>query len=89
MLTDVVKNHEVLELGSGAGFLGLIIATLQMDGLAPTCSSCSTLVLSDGSPEVLFRCQQNFRLPCSKIFVFRHIVEMQSDNAWCYFTQIT
>lgn len=63
MLTGVVQNRRVLELGSGAGFLGLVMAALQMER---TCSTRTALVLSDVNPEVLSRCRQNFHLPCSE-----------------------
>lgn len=64
--TDIVQARKVLELGSGAGFLGLIIAALQNRPDANLLSHTS-LVLSDVNSEVLSRCRQNFLLPCSKL----------------------
>jgi predicted O-methyltransferase YrrM len=66
--SDLVQDRRVLELGSGAGFLGLLMAALQMDRLDHSNrSSRPTLVLSDVNSEVLLRCRENFLLPCSKI----------------------
>lgn len=70
MLTGVVQNHRVLELGSGAGFLGLVMAALQMER---NCSTRTALVLSDVNPEVLSRCRQNFHLPCSEYTQLRSL----------------
>jgi len=58
-MTDVVRNHRVLELGSGTGFLGLIIAELQRTSqdLGNT-----SLTLTDVNLEVLERCSKNFQL---------------------------
>ncbi|KAF8528297.1 hypothetical protein JB92DRAFT_3107263 [Gautieria morchelliformis] len=65
---DLVQGRRVLELGSGAGFLGLTMATLQMDRLDNFSGiSLPTLVLSDINSDVLSRCRQNFLLPCNRM----------------------
>ncbi|KAF8578735.1 hypothetical protein K439DRAFT_1416909 [Ramaria rubella] len=68
---DVIQGRRVLELGSGAGFLGLIIAALQLDHLnGPGLleHSCfPNLILSDANSEVLERCRQNFQLACNNM----------------------
>ncbi|KAI0049273.1 hypothetical protein FA95DRAFT_1538540 [Auriscalpium vulgare] len=60
---DTVRGHRVLELGSGAGFLGLVIACLQQqDGQG---GRRSGLCLTDVNEVVLQRCAQNVNLPCN------------------------
>lgn len=57
----------MLELGSGAGFLGIVIATLQGPSHVHTHNRHNSfaLWLTDVDPNVLERCQNNIRLPCS------------------------
>lgn len=71
----IVARRAVLELGSGAGFLGIIVAAIQNrcdTGNAPgeeqsTASTpASVLHLTDANSEVLERCRQNIYLPCSE-----------------------
>lgn len=52
----------MLEFGSGAGFLGIIVATLQNTQL----QGRGEIYLTDVNPEVLRRCCHNIQLPCSK-----------------------
>ncbi|KAI0068060.1 hypothetical protein BV25DRAFT_1875200 [Artomyces pyxidatus] len=59
---DLVAGKKVLELGSGAGFLGLVMADIQThcDGTAQ-----SALQLTDFNEDVLNRCTENVQLPCN------------------------
>jgi methylase of polypeptide subunit release factors len=68
---DLVQKKSVIELGSGTGFLGVIIAELQIS--AAERSDPPSLTLTDISPEVLNRCQENVQLPCSKISLISFI----------------
>jgi len=69
---DVVGTRRVLELGSGVGFLGIVIASLQLQHAAASGYSDQngTLYLTDINEEVLARCKKNIVLPCSKHFSF-------------------
>ncbi|PPQ79867.1 hypothetical protein CVT25_002923 [Psilocybe cyanescens] len=63
---DIVVSKRVLELGSGIGFLGIIVATLQnihqkMEMSSPHPSLC----LTDINNEVLARCSDNINLSCN------------------------
>ncbi|KZT73224.1 hypothetical protein DAEQUDRAFT_662533 [Daedalea quercina L-15889] len=65
---DVVQQQRVLELGSGAGFLGIVVATLQQQQYNQSADSTgdrSELWLTDVHPLVVERCRNNIRLPCS------------------------
>jgi 16S rRNA G1207 methylase RsmC len=62
LVTEIIHNCRVLELGSGAGFLGLVVAELQLDANPKNCS----LTMTDVHSEVLSRCRNNFQLSCSK-----------------------
>lgn len=59
----LVHRKRILELGSGIGFLGSVMASLQLleRPLDP-----GTLWLSDINDSVLARCRDNTRLPCSE-----------------------
>lgn len=75
-LSELIISKRVLELGSGVGFLGIIVATLQQ--LSKTANFCSlsnsrltdlspgSLWLTDLNDEVLTRCHDNLNLPCSE-----------------------
>jgi protein-lysine N-methyltransferase EEF2KMT len=71
--SESITSKRVLELGSGVGFLGIIVATLQQLELSSktanarlTISSPGSLWLTDLNDEVLSRCRDNLNLPCSE-----------------------
>jgi len=68
MPKDTVMSKHVLELGSGIGFLGMVVATLQISNerQESVSSGSSSLWLTDVNEEVLSRCRNNVGLPCSK-----------------------
>lgn len=57
----VLKDKRVLELGSGAGFLGILVGQLQLET-----QSGGTLIMTDVNSEVLERCALNLDLDCSE-----------------------
>ncbi|KAF7302573.1 hypothetical protein HMN09_00891800 [Mycena chlorophos] len=57
---DLVRGKRILELGSGIGFLGAVVATLQVLN-----HEHGAVWLSDVNETVLARCQDNVRLPCN------------------------
>ncbi|KAF7302566.1 hypothetical protein HMN09_00891100 [Mycena chlorophos] len=59
---DLVRGKRILELGSGIGFLGCVVATLQC---LDHDYGAGTVWLSDVNETVLARCQDNVRLPCN------------------------
>ncbi|KAK0198770.1 hypothetical protein F5146DRAFT_1219313 [Armillaria mellea] len=68
---DWVRDARVLELGSGIGFLGMIIGSVQMPaGSSADIPQRGTLIpmlhLTDVDSEVIARCISNIKLPCSK-----------------------
>ena len=67
-LEDLVASKCIMELGSGIGFLGIIIASLQKldESVSSGQSSCW---LTDINDEVLNRCRNNVNLPCSTQFL--------------------
>ncbi len=54
-------GKRVLELGSGTGFLGIVIASIQVPSPSP-----GALWLTDVEESVLNRCRENVQLQCSK-----------------------
>ncbi|KAH9949381.1 hypothetical protein B0H21DRAFT_131633 [Amylocystis lapponica] len=63
---ELVREKRVLELGSGAGFLGVIIASLQQRCLGDgNPESAPALCLTDVNDTVLQRCRDNTRLQCN------------------------
>ena len=60
VLSDLVQGKSVLELGSGAGLLGIVVATLQIRSQLG-----GSLCLTDGRSDVVQRCEQNVALTCS------------------------
>jgi hypothetical protein len=61
---ELVVSKCVLELGSGVGFLGIIVASLQQIRCHDQPGS---LWLTDINDKVLERCRENLRLPCSRL----------------------
>lgn len=70
----VVTGARILELGSGTGLLGLLVATLQR--LAWSNAGCGgdtnlgerpCIYLTDVNEEVLVRCSSNLNLPCNML----------------------
>lgn len=59
-----IIGKRVLELGSGTGFLGSIVASLTMLHCP---QSPGKLWLTDVNDEALARCKYNVQLPCSKM----------------------
>ncbi|VDB84326.1 unnamed protein product [Peniophora sp. CBMAI 1063] len=61
---EVISHHNVLELGSGTGFLGIVAGSLQV-----LCheehNDLPKVVLSDVNDAVLERCADNVRLTCN------------------------
>ncbi|KDQ09453.1 hypothetical protein BOTBODRAFT_179004 [Botryobasidium botryosum FD-172 SS1] len=74
---EIVRSKRVLELGSGVGFLGILIAGIQQSALGDndgTLSSGSdmregvpSLCLTGVNTSVLARCHENIRHSCSKL----------------------
>ncbi|CEL53781.1 Protein FAM86A OS=Bos taurus GN=FAM86A PE=2 SV=2 [Rhizoctonia solani AG-1 IB] len=60
-----VSSARVLELGSGAGLLGLLVATIQQLNRPTDTEQASCIYLTDIDDDVLARCALNIRLPCS------------------------
>lgn len=87
--TDLVARRAVLELGSGAGFLGILIASLHLrfDSTSAVPADCSrsadppTIYLTDVNPCVLDRCQHNTKLPCNRSSSHPNIEYRPLD--WC------
>ncbi|KAI6136247.1 putative methyltransferase-domain-containing protein [Pisolithus sp. B1] len=87
--TDLVTRRDVLELGSGTGFLGILIASLQLrfdlTSAVPTDGSQSanlpTIYLTDVNPCVLDRCQHNTKLPCNRSSFHPNVEYRLLD--WC------
>lgn len=87
--TDLVAHHTVLELGSGTGFLGILIASLQLrfdlTSADPTdgaqSASPPTIYLTDANPCVLDRCQHNMKLACNRSSCHPNIEYRLLD--WC------
>jgi len=65
MHPELIISKRVLELGSGVGALGIIVATLQQLSKTSTNLSPGSLWLTDVNEEVLTRCRDNLNLPCN------------------------
>ncbi|OCB85580.1 hypothetical protein A7U60_g7228 [Sanghuangporus baumii] len=67
----ILKSSRILELGSGIGFLGIILAQLQLEGIDNSSHINSEsraqpcLCLTDLDEQVLRRCENNVKLPCN------------------------
>ncbi|KAF8347544.1 putative methyltransferase-domain-containing protein [Amanita rubescens] len=58
---ELVQAKSVLELGSGVGFLGIVVAAIQHRDMLPG----SSLFLTDVDEQVLSRCRRNVSLACN------------------------
>ena len=64
-----MRRKRVLELGSGVGYLGLVVAAIQLD--TPDTENLEHSVwLTDVNDVVLSRCRDNLNLPCSELREF-------------------
>ncbi|KAL4067336.1 putative methyltransferase-domain-containing protein [Scleroderma yunnanense] len=85
---DLVVHSTVLELGAGIGFLGIMVASLQLhsgltsrSALANSTQSITipTIVLTDVDSCVLDRCRSNVTLPCNWSSLHPNIQYRQLD----------
>ncbi|KAG7099775.1 hypothetical protein E1B28_001587 [Marasmius oreades] len=58
--SDLIRKKRILELGSGIGFLGIIVATVQRLLQQPM-----PIWLTDGNEVVLAQCRKNVSLDCN------------------------
>ncbi|KAG8897133.1 hypothetical protein FRB99_008423, partial [Tulasnella sp. 403] len=59
---EIVRGSRVLELGSGTGFLGVLIGQLQLKA-----GSVGTVLMTDCNTAVLDRCMSNVRLESNQL----------------------
>jgi protein-lysine N-methyltransferase EEF2KMT len=66
---ELITNKTILELGSGSGFLGIIVASLQQSDRTydEGIHASGPIWLTDVNDMVLSRCRDNVQLPCSKL----------------------
>ncbi|KAF9225355.1 hypothetical protein BS17DRAFT_751056 [Gyrodon lividus] len=71
--SELVTHGNVLELGSGTGFIGILAASLQLHAAIslsssniPECSNMPSVYLTDVNSVVLARCQNNVQLSCNR-----------------------
>lgn len=69
-LVERVRGKRVLELGSGVGYLGLVIAAIQLDTTPNQENPESSIWLTDVNNVVLSRCRDNLNLSCSTLRKF-------------------
>ncbi|KIJ22166.1 hypothetical protein PAXINDRAFT_95582 [Paxillus involutus ATCC 200175] len=70
---ELVTYSNVLELGSGTGFIGILVAGLQLRAVNSLSTSnpagyahMPSVYLTDVNSVVLARCQSNVQLPCNR-----------------------
>ncbi|KIL01047.1 hypothetical protein PAXRUDRAFT_821060 [Paxillus rubicundulus Ve08.2h10] len=70
---ELVAYSNVLELGSGTGFIGILVASLQLHAVISSSTSnlagyvhTPSVYLTDVNSVVLARCQSNVQLPCNR-----------------------
>jgi protein-lysine N-methyltransferase EEF2KMT len=78
----ILVNKSILELGSGTGFLGLIVADIQISHGGVT--GCPILYLTDVNEDVLRQCSENTQLPCSKRSAW--VVDLQLSYSQTHLT---
>ncbi|KAF7347386.1 Protein-lysine N-methyltransferase EFM3 [Mycena venus] len=61
----LVRRKRTLELGAGVGFLGCVVASLQLLDRSSDAESLGALWMSDINDSVLSRCCNNVQLPCN------------------------
>ncbi len=86
-----MKSQRVLELGCGTGFLGIIIAALQIQHLGSVSGEDNqpgSLYLTDNNDAVLSRCHDNSRLRCSK-YCYLYLTVDHSDLSWETYHHVT
>ena len=65
---ELLVTSRILELGSGAGFLGITVAQMQVDlPEKQTPTPQVSLFLTDTNDQVLARCSHNVHLDCSEL----------------------
>lgn len=64
-----VRGKRVLELGCGVGYLGLVVATIQLNATELE-NPDPSIWLTDVNDVVLSRCRENLNLPCSALWRF-------------------
>ncbi|KAL5519172.1 hypothetical protein ACEPAH_855 [Sanghuangporus vaninii] len=70
---SILKSSRILELCSGIGFLGIILAQLQLEEIDNSSHIDSEnraqpcLCLTDLDEQVLRRCENNVKLPCNNV----------------------
>ncbi|KAI0274959.1 hypothetical protein BC834DRAFT_23420 [Gloeopeniophorella convolvens] len=69
----LLLNKSVLELGSGTGFLGLVVADIQASDQGYELSGRASLQLTDANEDVLRRCYKNTQLPCNASYQHRDL----------------
>ncbi|KAJ7729264.1 hypothetical protein DFH07DRAFT_850404 [Mycena maculata] len=62
---DLVRGKRILELGSGIGFLGSVVASVQLLESRLDAPAPGTIRMSDINDSVLSRCRDNIGLPCN------------------------
>jgi hypothetical protein len=78
----VLVNKSVLELGSGTGFLGLIVADIQISHGGVT--GRPILYLTDVNEDVLRQCSENTQLSCSRRSAW--VVDLQLSYSQTHLT---
>lgn len=74
-----VRGKRILELGCGAGYLGLVVAAIQLNA-AELENPEPSVWLTDVNDVVLSRCRENLNLPCSALWIF--LVHLNAVSRW-------
>ncbi|KAF9785712.1 hypothetical protein BJ322DRAFT_1055945 [Thelephora terrestris] len=73
-----VRGKRVLELGCGVGYLGLVVAEIQLSATELE-NPESSIWLTDVNDVVLSRCRENVNLPCNASSGHQHLQFRQLD----------